>query len=44
MWKSRFSELKAFEKQTERLKKIVGTLELDKLILKESLDHLKLKA
>ena len=42
--KSQLSELKALEKENERLKKIVATLELDKLILKESLDHLKPKA
>ena len=44
MGKSQLSELKALEKENERLKKIVATLELDKLILKESLDHLKPKA
>lgn len=35
------SELKALNKESERLKKIVADLQLDKLILKESLDHLK---
>lgn len=38
MGKSQLAELKALQKENERLKKIVGTLELDKLILKESLD------
>ena len=41
MGKSQMSELKALGKENERLKKIVATLELDKLILKESLDFLK---
>ena len=31
------------EKEKERLKKIVADLQLDKLILKESLDYLKPK-
>jgi len=44
MGKSQLSELKALEKENERLKKIVATLELDKLILKESLDYLKPRA
>lgn len=44
MGKSQFAELKALQKDNERLKKIVATLELDKLILKESLDFLKSKA
>ena len=35
------TELKAFEKENPRLKKIVEDLELDKLILKESLDFFK---
>ena len=38
------SEMKALEKENQRLKKIVAELELDKLILKESLDFLKPKA
>ena len=37
------SEMKALKKENERLKKIVADLQLDKLILKESLDYLKLK-
>ena len=44
MGKSQLSELKALEKENSRLKKIVAELELDKLILKESLDFLKPKA
>ena len=38
------SEMKNLEKENQRLKKIVADLELDKLILKESLDYLKPKA
>jgi len=37
MGRSQLSELKALEKENQRLKKIVADLELDKLILKESL-------
>ncbi|MBZ0216219.1 MAG: transposase [Fimbriimonadaceae bacterium] len=37
------SELKALQKENQRLKKIVADLELDKLILKENLDYLKPK-
>ena len=44
MGKSQLSQMKALEKENERLKKIVATLELDKLILKESLDYLKPRA
>ena len=44
MARSQLSELKALEKQNQRLKKIVADLELDKLILKESLDFLKPEA
>ncbi len=43
MGKSQLSEMKALEKENGRLKKIVAELELDKLILKESLDFLKPK-
>lgn len=43
MAKSQLTELKALEKENQRLKKIVADLELDKLILKESLDFLKPK-
>ena len=44
MSKSQLSEMKALEKENTRLKKIVAELELDKLILKESLDFLKPRA
>ena len=43
MGKSQLSELKSLAKENNRLKKIVAELELDKLILKESLDYLKPK-
>jgi len=42
--RSQLFEMKALKKENERLKKIVADLQLDKLILKESLDHLKPKA
>ena len=38
---SQLQELKGLEKENTRLKRIVADLELDKLILKESLDYLK---
>ena len=41
--KSQLQELKDLGKENSRLKKIVADLELDKLILKESLDYLKPK-
>lgn len=44
MVKSQLSELKAVEKENQRLKKIIADIELDKLILKESLDFLKPRA
>ena len=44
MGRAQLSELKNLEKESARLKKIVAELELDKLILKESLNHLKPKA
>ena len=44
MAKSQLQEFKALEKENSRLKRIVADLELDKLILKESLDHLKPRA
>jgi len=44
MGKSQPSELRSLEKENARLKKIVAELELDKLILKESLSHLKPRA
>ena len=43
MGKSQLQELKNLEKENTRLKRIVSELELDKLILKESLDYLKPK-
>lgn len=44
MGRPQLAELKALEKENKRLKAIVAELELDKLILKESLDFLKPKA
>ena len=44
MARSDLAEKKALEKENQRLKKIIADLELDKLILKESLDFLKPKA
>ena len=44
MNRARLSEMKSLEKENQRLKGIVADLELDKLILKECLDHLKPKA
>ncbi len=44
MGRSHLTEMKALQKENDRLKKIVAELELDKLILKESLDFLKPKA
>ena len=41
MGRSEMTNLKALQKENDRLKKIVAELELDKLILKESLDYLK---
>jgi len=41
MGRSDLSEMKSLQKENERLKKIVADLQLDKLILKESLDQLK---
>ena len=42
--KSKLLEFKEMEKENARLKRIVADLELDKLILKETLDYLKPKA
>ena len=42
--RSQLAEKRALEKEDKRLKKIVAELELDELILKESLDSLKPKA
>jgi putative transposase len=44
MGRSQLTELKTLEKENQRLKRIVADLELDKLILRESLDFLKPKA
>jgi transposase-like protein len=44
MGRAQLSEMKNLEKENTRLKKIVAELELDKLILKESLNHLKPRA
>jgi len=44
MSRSKLHEFKSLEKENARLKHIVADLELDKLILKESLDYLKPKA
>ena len=42
--RSQLSEMRALRKENERLKKILTELQLDKLILKESLNYLKPKA
>jgi transposase-like protein len=42
--RSHLSEMRGLEKENVRLKKIVAELELDKLILKESLSYLKPRA
>ena len=44
MDRSQLSELKSLEKENAPPKKIVAELELDKLILRESLNHLKPRA
>ncbi|MEM8579697.1 MAG: transposase [Pseudomonadota bacterium] len=44
MGRSQLSQMRALEKENQRLKRIVAELELDKLILKKSLDFLKPKA
>ena len=44
MGRSQLFEMRAPKKENEHLKKIVAELQLDKLILKESLDYLKPKA
>jgi putative transposase len=44
MGRPQLSEMRSLQKENERLKKILAELQLDKLILKESLDHLKPKA
>ena len=42
--RSQVSEKKSLKKENERLKMIVADLQLDKLLLKDSLDHLKPRA
>lgn len=42
--RSQLSELRGLEKENARLKRIVAELEPEKLILKESLNHLKPRA
>ena len=44
MGRAKLSESKALEKENQRLKKILAELELDKLILEESLEYLKPRA
>ena len=44
MGRSQLSEMRSLEKENTRLKKIVAELELDKLILKESMTYLKPRA
>lgn len=44
MGRSQLSEMKSLEKENARLKNIVAELEVDKLILKESQNHLKPRA
>ena len=44
MGRSQRSEMKSLERENRRLQEIVADLELDKLILKESLDYLKPRA
>jgi len=43
MAKSQLQQMKSLEKENVRLKRIVADLELDKVILKETLDYLKPK-
>jgi transposase-like protein len=42
--RAKLTEFKALEKENQRLKRIVADLELDKLILKESLEYIKPRA
>ncbi|MEP2031142.1 MAG: transposase [Paracoccaceae bacterium] len=44
MGRSEMANLKALQKENDRLKRILAELELDKLILKESLGFLKPRA
>ena len=41
MWRPQLAELKTLQRENQRLKRIVANLELDKLILRESLDFSK---
>jgi len=43
MGRSEMANMRALQKENDRLKRIVAELELEKLILKESLDYLKPK-
>jgi len=44
MGRSHLSEMRSLRKENERLNEIVAELQLDKMILKESLDYFKPKA
>ena len=44
MRRSQLSKMRSVRKENERLKQILTELQLDNLILKESLDYLKPKA
>jgi len=44
MGRSHLSEMRALKKENERLNEIVAELQLDKMVLKESLDYFKPKA
>jgi len=44
MGRSHLSEMRALRKENERLNEIVAELQLDKMILKESLNYFKPKA
>lgn len=44
MGRSHLSEMRALEKENERLKNIVAELQLDKLVVQDSLDYFKPKA
>ena len=44
MRRSQLSKMRSVRKENERLKEILTELQLDNLILKESLDYLKPKA
>lgn len=44
MGRPQLVEMRALQKENDRLKKIVADLQLDRMILEESLDHLKPQA